>query len=291
MERELEQLNISSPSIPINFGVPYRWICRLTVKRDSKPFSFGTGVLVSPRHVLTTAHVIEVPERAQRKERPGLVTVDVEPGYNDGNSLGSYTSSDFRISNDWRLGRGGNKFDPAAFDFGMAILPNSHISSTPLVELDGKPLGYWGHPSLGYNTAFAPVKPNFVRYRTAWSSGYPRGMKHALWKGWGTLTDADHLYRGKRLYMFKRGMVNSALTKLVETLTSSANNELEGLSRARGASGGPVWINSENKEYLVGINANFTDLLAGSKRKWNGNATRISAELFNEVSKWIRGTP
>lgn len=54
---------------------PFRWVCRIRVQM-AKGHSYGTGILVSPWHVLTAAHVIYPPQ-----EPYATTDIEVGPGY------------------------------------------------------------------------------------------------------------------------------------------------------------------------------------------------------------------
>jgi hypothetical protein len=41
-----------------SFAVPFRWICKISILKNGKYDGGGSGVLISDRHVLTAAHVI-----------------------------------------------------------------------------------------------------------------------------------------------------------------------------------------------------------------------------------------
>ena len=80
MEREFEVLNLAAlpgsqqplrewevkpggQAVSDSFDIHYRWVCRLQVQekvgsnwKDKEP---ATGVLIGPRHVLTTAHLLD----------------------------------------------------------------------------------------------------------------------------------------------------------------------------------------------------------------------------------------
>jgi len=75
--RRVAQAPVSAPMRPVadTTQVPFRWVCRIEAKTQ-RGHSFGTGVLISPSHVLTAAHVIWPPQELYR-----TVRVVVSPGY------------------------------------------------------------------------------------------------------------------------------------------------------------------------------------------------------------------
>jgi hypothetical protein len=47
-----------SKKVDDSFAVPFRWICKISILKNGKYDGGGSGVLISDRHVLTAAHVI-----------------------------------------------------------------------------------------------------------------------------------------------------------------------------------------------------------------------------------------
>ena len=80
----------------IALEIPYRWVCRLEVHDNDlrRAVGYGTGLLISNRHVLTSAQVIHGFSRDRRK-----YSVRVTPGYEFGKeAFGSTTASKARVS-------------------------------------------------------------------------------------------------------------------------------------------------------------------------------------------------
>ena len=296
MEREIELLDRIVPSgsrqsprewefesggkmVSNSFDVPYRWVCRLQVRekgpsgwRNKEP---ATGVLIGPRHVLTTAHLLD----PYYKQRAGQWQVLVYPGFNGSRRLGEEISTDIKVSRGWEAGTK-EAGDLGAYDFAMVFLPGD-ISTKRPKELGGKPLGYWGSPTSGHKTVFAPLEATSLESKTVDTAGYPRGKKKTMWAGTGALSNV--FIRIKDKIRTKRGMDHDAMESLGED--------------ARGMSGGPVWLSRGAIRYLIGINASITpvdhvDEKTRTRRKyWGGHAARVTIELFEEVIDWMHTNP
>ncbi len=296
MERELDLLNRIVPSgsrqitrewevkpggqpVSNSFDVPCRWVCRLQVQekvgsnwRDKEP---ATGVLIGPRHVLTAAHLLD----PYYKQKAGQWRVLVYPGFDGSQHLGEEISARIKVSRGWEAGTK-EAGDLGAYDFGMVFLPGD-VSTKKPKELGGLPLGYWGSPTSGHKTVFAPLEATFLESKTIHTAGYPRGQKKILWAGTGTLSNV--FLRIKDKIQNKRGMDHNAMESLGED--------------ARGMSGGPVWLSRGAIRYLVGINSSITpvehvDEKTRTKRKfWRGRAARVTIELFEEVIDWMHANP
>jgi V8-like Glu-specific endopeptidase len=297
IQRELELLNQIVPersqqtprewefkpggqTVSNSFDVPYRCVCRLQVQekgasgwRDKEP---ATGVLVGPRHVLTAAHLLD----PYYQQRAGQWQVRVYPGFDGSRHLGEEISTRIKVSKGWEAGTK-EAGDLGAYDFGMVFLPGD-ISTKKPKELGGKSLGYWGNPTNGYKTVFAPLDAATLESKTVYSAGYPRGRKKAMWVGTGTLSNV--LIRIKdKIERYKRGMDHNAMETLGE--------------EARGMSGGPVWLKRGSTRYLIGVNSSITpvehvDEKSGTRRKfWRGHAARVTIELFEEVIEWMHAEP
>src|SRR6267378_4160328 len=81
--------------------VPFRWVCRVTAYTETpaqKGHSVGTGILISPWHVLTAAHVLYPPQQPYR-----TVKVVVIPGYNPGSKVVTWARQPAFEANGWAV--------------------------------------------------------------------------------------------------------------------------------------------------------------------------------------------
>jgi V8-like Glu-specific endopeptidase len=132
--------------VPDPTAIPYRWVCQLIIwRRDSNgktKMVGGTGVLVSPRHVLTAAHWIKWAEKDNRNlwvtyETTGIRVV---PGrYDNDTPLGAaFAKLNMKVAPRW---------DPRApkleHDYALLELETALGDATPSA-LGGKKLCYWG---------------------------------------------------------------------------------------------------------------------------------------------------
>ncbi len=242
-------------------AVPWRWICKISVlDQQGRYHSGGTGVLVSARHVLTSAHVV-YPEFVD----PYNYSLEVIPALNDEDApFGSYSVSDKpKIA---------GRYNPQAkdhLDWDYALLTlNDRVGDKAFPRLDGKPLCYWGRSTCGQNAIIALPEPATLNAKAAVTAGYPEG------KG------------GKELWC-AAGMLHSAMPDR-RTMRITADT-------TKGQSGSPVWVTAEGTYRLVGIaagagaNSNtvvrVTREVMDQVRKWireDGDTPAIEEEFTDE---------
>ena len=144
---------------------PFRWICMLDLHTTTGIFG-GTGVLVSPKHVLTAGHNLD-----------DCLRVSVTPGIS-GNfkPFGTYESTNFDAHNKWKLSGCDN------FDIGMIKLSQS-VGDRTFSSLGGNKLGYWGSASLGEGTKMIPFNQGSQLNKKANLAGYPfdKGFDQLWW--------------------------------------------------------------------------------------------------------------
>jgi V8-like Glu-specific endopeptidase len=201
--------------------VPFRWICKIEVKDDRGRLQHGgTGVLVSDRHVLTAAHVIET--AAQNMQR---FSIEVKPALDYGTEpFGSYA-----VSTTPKLPRHYRRDAENALDWDYALLTlPAAVGRRTFSKLGGQALGHWGSPSGGANSVFARPDPSTLNGKAAFTAGYPRSA-------------------GAQKLLCAAGILVSVVSTR-RTMRITADTTL-------GQSGSPVWIVQDGRCCLVGIAA------------------------------------
>ena len=199
----------------IALEVPYRWVCRLEVYDDDlrREVGYGTGLLISNRHVLTSARVIYDFSRDRRR-----YSVHITPGYEFGKeAFGSTTASQARVS---------PKFSPeikdGSADYGVLTLSRS-LGSATSPSIKNAALGSWGGPSHGLSTSVADWSGKVAHIAAFSRSSGGGGGYHKLRVSSGEFVG---LQRGQILH--------------------KASSKLD-------APGAPIWIEGGGRKLLAGI--------------------------------------
>ena len=132
--------------MPDPTAIPYRWVCQLIItRRDSNgktTMVVGTGVLVSPRHVLTAAHWIKWAEKDDRGQWVTYETtgIRVVPGrYDDDTPLGAaFAKMNMKVASRWNP-----KAPNLQDDYALSSSTPRWATRRPR-RLRGKKLCYWG---------------------------------------------------------------------------------------------------------------------------------------------------
>ena len=142
--------------------VPWRWVCYLEL-RYPRFLATGSGLLISPRHILTCGHNL-----FDHSSNSPALAISATPGCNGvaNRPFGRHAAASWRPSNEFRTT--GNP----RFDFGLITL-RQPIGNQPQRRLAGQPLGYWSKP--GTRTLILPVAPASpgLRGKRVTISGYP----------------------------------------------------------------------------------------------------------------------
>ena len=228
--------------------IPYRWICSIIVHypekvvinpdEDSGQTWYGTGTLITDRHVLTAAHVISGMKRLRGhwfSVRPELI--EVIPGRNDDalnpRPFRTWTASRPMVNSTF-LRYHHNSTLRAPYDYALIELKKAIGRKKFLKPGQGgrfRPLGWW---SNSYGSYIRPVSGSFrndLRRRKVNVAGYPLSR------------DRRGTPAGILVHDF-----DSVIDVLKKQFTFAANT-------SKGQSGGPVWIYDKNtaRRYLVGI--------------------------------------
>ena len=257
---------------------PFRWVCQILAirritsaagsERHAGLSPVGSGLLISPRHVLTAAHVLH---SVTDGEEEVAETVYVEPGHGDetGNPFGRIEALSWVVHPEWKPTIAGHKGD-ARHDYALITL-DSPVGAKTFKALDGDPLCFWGSPTQGGNTMLdaipAPVAASLLGGPII-TGGYPGSAKGAMWCFTGKATTG----------------VASADTQLASSGQAKTWLERNGTFRLnadaeRGQSGSPVWILADGKRQLVGVLVDAGD---------NSNtAVALTDDTVRQIRAWM----
>jgi len=245
---------------------PWRWVCYLEMRYPTF-LATGTGLLISPRHVLTCSHnLYDTTTNTPAK------TVHVSPGTNGASNrpFGRHQAASWKITNEFQSS------GSPRFDFALITL-KTPIGNTRHRKIGGLPLGYFSKPAS--NTAILLVKQGEPRLRghRATLSGYP-----------GDKPDGEQ-------WAAKGQVTNSAPAAGRELIYYSSDS-------CAGHSGSPVWITKGTKAGLIGIHtgpciigSDCQDVGPSkcsntpSRRERTANrAVLITPQLWTRVRAWMR---
>lgn len=245
--------------------VPNRWVCRLTIPSvvpTEQGYGAGSGVLISPRHVLTAAHVLVSVDDPGRKTVGDRLRVEVARNGHDRpfESIGISgwrvdPRSVVRVRNGWRI--------QPQHDLGLVTLKKD-VSGWQERRLGQCRLGFWGiQGSCGIRSEVG-IDPNLIVGQTANVTGYPgEKPEGTMWTGDGAIS------------------YDARLDMLLHTIDTKP-----------GQSGSPVWLMRNGVASLVGIHS-------GASGRWNVNpdgtqtlthnaAVILTPQLLTRIEAWKR---
>lgn len=253
---------------------PFRWVCRISIQRrivrpgggstKTGLAPAGSGLLITPRHVLTAAHVLSTPADAGQ-DRHETLLVSVAPGHDDGAvRFGSVEAERWVLHPRWTDSARGTAHDLALITLARPIGSE---------RFDGRPLGCWGstpgHGWLGDMPAALSARLLELPIATA---GYPGSASGRM----VTSTSRLQLSAGERRAL-------AASPQLVSTLMQRRPVFAVDAGATGGQSGSPLWVDAAGRRHLVGV---LVDAASGIN-----HAVALTAPVQRLVQSWIDGTP
>ena len=250
-------------------AVPFRFICHLelravdTTNTTVIARSTATGVLVGPRHVLTTGHTL-LAQRGRFK----VTDAWVSPGMNGSTRpFGRVEGATFRTHPNWF--RNGAQNDD--YDYGMITLKDP-IGERRFKSLSNNPLGWWGDPVNGAGTRLERLAPTSLDNVTVNVAGYPNDKPSGtMWMSSGQTTPL----RGPQ------GQISTMARRLPHNADTHVSQ-----------SGSPVWMRDTDKNlrYLVGLHhgaQSLTFTRGGQTQTQRTNvAIRVTREFLTQIAAW-----
>ncbi len=268
--------------------VPFRWICRILASyrnpSNSKEIRrfIGTGVLVSPRHVLTCGHNIvnTVKFSGSKPKKVKAFKWEISPGMKDAGTrpFGTYPTSIAETTDSWK------KHLAPGHDLGIIKL-NTAVGYQRFKKIYNAKLGYWGSKSFGKGTRIIPFNQSSQNGKKMNLAGFPIDQL----KG-----------NGNQMYWDADYIVNTSPT-------ASSRLFYYNTDTCGGNSGSPIWLtNTSNRSrFLIGIHTgpcipvkgsddcknvpglecNITD---SAPKRTSNRGVFLSASVIDKVKDWIK---
>lgn len=204
----------TSNKVADSFAVPFRWIAKISIRKNGKPDQHGTGVLISDRHVLTAAHVVH-----DVVQDPWQYDLQVTFALNGNKQLDTYGKGKKPdISPHYSKG-------DLAHDYAIITLQRP-VSGDKFSQLGGAKLCFWGSSACGAGTTSVPVEPADLQTKDAVTAGYPGN------KG------------GGEMWVFTGLLASVPAESPIMVFTGDTTE---------GQSGSPVWLQQNGTYNLVGV--------------------------------------
>lgn len=259
-------------------AIPFRWVCSVAVQRlvrrpshDEKTglAPAGSGVLISPQHVLTAAHLL----RDVDKNEDGSIAAEYEPllvhvtPARDGDSepFGEIEAKSWAIHPKWDP-----KVPQARYDYALITL-DTKIGDQKFKCLKDQPLYFWGSDKRGGGTVIdnlpSTLSTRLIGMKIV-TAGYPQSKQREMWCAAGEVSTGSVQVDAQ---LTQHGQVESWLAKNpVFKITADAT---------RGQSGSPVWVTDNSQRYLIGI-------IEAAGETYN-TVIAVNPDLVSQVQKWM----
>jgi V8-like Glu-specific endopeptidase len=310
-EREIVLLKDERRPVLNTTRPPFRWICSLevefaepvyyplaTLEQPGKDWATlvparkgcGSGLLISPAHVLTAAHVLAglkvVQDRSTGQHRFKVITarkVTVIPGryeaqQKDERPYGSWSAGKIRVNPDFRKAMEVPVAQltkevirrALAADVGLVQIRERPSQGQAKAVLPGQLAGWWGESD---RYVIGPVQADLrkrLERQKVHIGGYP-GEKGrlpcgSLWKSHDRVIAAFPQLDGRPLDLLLYAADTSA-----------------------GMSGSPVWIvQKDGRHILVAVHSSFVDYQRGPLQRANAGAL-LTGKMISLLQQWNTG--
>ena len=235
--------------------VPFRWICQLWIRRRDSNGNVtdtgATGVLVSPRHVLTAAHAIKEDKKDDRNQWVSYeaTQIRVVPARDGGDR--PFDTYDVKLPAQIAPGWTSRSAAGSEHDYALLTLSTAAGDKT-FASLGNQKLCYWGSAACPQATAVRQ-DPKSLAGATGITAGYPndRGGAETLFTTSGQL---GGVVRTRRFMNFAA-------------------------DACQGQSGSPVWVIAGGEYRLVGL---LVRVQAGSAL-----VIRVTREFARQMRAWM----
>ena len=262
---------------------PYRWICGLELivpRNGGEQRDRGTGVLISPRHVLTVAHNV------MPKAGVEALRITVTPGQDGMTVFGKphtiVRSMTLEPAN-WWVPETYRNTRHGSWDFAVLTLPGE------LPAVKGTTYGHWGDTRYSPTTLIAPVRPGELAAGTPLTlAGYPGdkcGKEPCTMLAAGATTTDRRARKDWASTLWEAGgrVQNDPPPGVI----------LHDMDTFEGMSGSPIWDITPRRELrLVALHGgSYSRVVDASKNQWEtlGQGIPLVAQLVDLVRKRVRG--